>query len=441
MKNKKLLIGIAAVFLLAVNIVHAQALDILLEPLSRFDIASLYQSYGFVIDCMLYFLLLVGAAQAGLSKMFEGRGGKAIIIGVGLALSISICYWEAQSGFRLANLWPLALIIVFVTFGIAFYNMLKGAPCSRGVGLLAFAFLFFFFQSLAPSLEGWFSANPNEYVRLIWSLLQVAGVFAIIWGIIELIRCMGSGGSAPGPTRTPSTPSQQVPQTQPGPQQTSQPGPQRARGPGEGPEIRPEQNVLQELIKTLDAKLKLISRILMSIKNYYKSKAAMLDKFISLYENNKIDEADKVFKEISETLKEELVMGDEDARNAEALLLRLKELTEQAGEGVEEKLKQYGGFFEEFFSKTSLNDLIKSEEETIKIILGLKSIIKEQSELFRKGVSEMQEIKNAEKMEKLLKKEAQQLKSLSGLFEEESKLIEGLSEKIQKISGGREGSQ
>ncbi|MBU0535381.1 MAG: hypothetical protein KKE20_00290 [Nanoarchaeota archaeon] len=243
-------------FLSAIYSVSAAPLDLLLSPLAKMDIGGTYARYGFVIDSLIYFVILLGAAEVALRKQFADRsksGAKAIVIGVGFALAFSIMFWEWRSGFRLASIWPLALALVFITFGLAFYNFIKGGTCQKAVGLLSFAFLFYFFQGLVPQIAIWFLANPNTYVRFMWAVLHLMALIALVWGVIELLRCLGvggggssggggsggggsGGGSGPGTTR-PSGPSAPVntpsnrPDEQPRP--APQPGP---RPPGTEPD-------------------------------------------------------------------------------------------------------------------------------------------------------------------------------------------------------------
>ena len=54
----------------------------LLKPFEYLDISSLYNNYSFIIDAIIAFLIFFGVAKVTLGKRFEGRGGKAIIIGI-----------------------------------------------------------------------------------------------------------------------------------------------------------------------------------------------------------------------------------------------------------------------------------------------------------------------------------------------------------------------
>ncbi|MBU0536057.1 MAG: hypothetical protein KKE20_03770, partial [Nanoarchaeota archaeon] len=147
------------------------------------------------------------------------------------------------SGFRLASIWPLALVMVFFTFGLAFYNFIKGGACERGVGMLAFAFLFFFFQALVPSLTAWFARHSNQYVRLIWSIMLLVAIVCLVAGVIELLRCLGVGSGSGGGGSGPSGPS-----PGPGPIPGPGPSPRPEPGPGENPDFSEALSLLSNLI-------------------------------------------------------------------------------------------------------------------------------------------------------------------------------------------------
>ena len=249
MKDRTIIKGMLAIFLLILSAasVIAAPLDLVLDPLARFDIAGTYARYGFIIDGLIYFMILLGAAEVALRKQFASKskqGAKAIVIGVGFALAISVMFWEWRSSFRLASIWPLALIMVFFTIGLVFYNFIKAGvgACQKALGLLTFAFLFFFFQSLVPGAAAWFARSSNAYLRLLWSIAILIAVFCIIWGIVELIRCLGIGGGkgpSPNPQPEPQPRPQPGPGPQPGPQPEPQPEPQDPDDEGGGEEGEP----------------------------------------------------------------------------------------------------------------------------------------------------------------------------------------------------------
>jgi hypothetical protein len=60
--------------------VFAAPMDVVLGPMSRLSIAGLYSSYGYVIDCFIYFLVLLGAAEAGLPASGRQRADSGLPI-------------------------------------------------------------------------------------------------------------------------------------------------------------------------------------------------------------------------------------------------------------------------------------------------------------------------------------------------------------------------
>ena len=69
-------------------------LDTFFRPFENLDIEKTYDQYSVFIDLIIYLLIFVGLSQAVLSKKFQGRGGKAVVISVGLILTISMIIAE-----------------------------------------------------------------------------------------------------------------------------------------------------------------------------------------------------------------------------------------------------------------------------------------------------------------------------------------------------------
>jgi len=99
-KNKVIILfSLLFIFILFSSIAYAPDnfdLGNILGNLQGFDIGKAYEQYPLLIDAVLYFIIFVGIAQAVLSKKFEGRGGKAVVVGVGVTLAIAIIFWEAN---------------------------------------------------------------------------------------------------------------------------------------------------------------------------------------------------------------------------------------------------------------------------------------------------------------------------------------------------------
>jgi len=126
MNKKRVYIAIIAIvlFTLLATTVVAQLLEPILRPIADINIIGVMQGpYGIVVDTILIFVILVGAAMAGLGERFADN--KSIAVAVGIALALGGAYGEYVTGFRMINLWPLAMVMVLLAFGFAAYNYFK----------------------------------------------------------------------------------------------------------------------------------------------------------------------------------------------------------------------------------------------------------------------------------------------------------------------------
>lgn len=197
MKKRQIYVALFILALLGLlsSAVYAQSmLDPVLKPFERVNIGQIYARYWYIIDCVMYFIILVGVSQFALSKQFEGRGGKAVIIGVGVSLAIAASYFEYKTKFMLiATLGPLAVIAVIILFLVAIYKFATALGGEGSTfGMLAFAFLFFYVSAMMPQVAAWF--NRYEWTKLIWALLNILAIVFLIWGMIRLISSIASGG-------------------------------------------------------------------------------------------------------------------------------------------------------------------------------------------------------------------------------------------------------
>ncbi|MCX8147289.1 MAG: hypothetical protein N3D84_02380, partial [Candidatus Woesearchaeota archaeon] len=341
MENKKrgivsLVIMMSLFFFLLIPAVFA--LFAQLPFLSQFapNIADIYMKYSYFIDSIIYFLILVGAAQVVFEKKFAGRGGKAIIIGVGVSLAIAAAVWEYRSGFMLIKLWPLAMIIFFLAIAMAFYNFLKHiTDISRAMALLSMAFLFYFFQALAPGFASWFSANPHSSIRLIWSLLNIVALVCLIWGVIDLFRSIFSGGGE-STSHVSEQPSE-------GPERNEEKTRAKPTTQPTTPHISKPHEMYKELLALREKGMKIgeiISKKLIKITDYiktdYEKKKNLIKEFYTTYEKN-WKEAKKSIEEIKKIVKRDIGLSKEEEAELKKILKEIEEIVKHLGE--EEKVK------------------------------------------------------------------------------------------------------
>jgi len=107
--------------------IQTSALDRILRPFTFIDIRMI-DSYQMPVSLFIYTLLFVGAAQASLGNRFPGRAGRAMSVGMGIMLSVSLVAMETRLGFSLLKqLGPWALGIVCLLCGIVVFRLLRFA--------------------------------------------------------------------------------------------------------------------------------------------------------------------------------------------------------------------------------------------------------------------------------------------------------------------------
>ncbi|PIN87345.1 hypothetical protein COV19_00490 [Candidatus Woesearchaeota archaeon CG10_big_fil_rev_8_21_14_0_10_44_13] len=198
----KLFLGIFFLFTLFSTAVYAQGnpFDVIFRAVER--IGPLYAKYFYAIDCIMYAVILIGAAQYALNQQFEGRGGKAVIIGLGSSLAIAASYFEYRqgaSGFKLiGNLAPAAVILTLILFMFLFYRLFTNLGANgRVAGMLMFSIGFFYINSQFPQIGAW-AISKGDWLAFVWAILEAMAIIMFVWGIIELIamfvKASGVGG-------------------------------------------------------------------------------------------------------------------------------------------------------------------------------------------------------------------------------------------------------
>jgi len=147
--------------------VTAGLLEDVFAPFRDMDIASFYSNYSSVIDAIIFCLIFVGLAQVTLGKRFgKSKGAKAIVAGVGLALTFALVIMEQTMDFSLAQFGPYAAAIFVILAASVLFYLLRtlgvGGTASFSASYVIVYFLlravvpsfFYYLQSKAPGLHG-----------------------------------------------------------------------------------------------------------------------------------------------------------------------------------------------------------------------------------------------------------------------------------------------
>jgi cell division protein FtsB len=150
-------------------------------------IDNFYSTYSTIIDLFIYTLLFIGISQATLGKHFPSRGGKAVVVALGLALAIGLVMSEKTIGFNLRSFGPIAAGILIILVGIMIFLGLKRAGSTSIVATaVAFLITYFIILTVIPGFAQWITSN--SYTS--WIHLLVIIAFAII--IYKILKSLFS---------------------------------------------------------------------------------------------------------------------------------------------------------------------------------------------------------------------------------------------------------
>lgn len=159
-------------------------LDRALGPFRDLDFSTFYDQYAGLIDMAIYLALFVGLALATIGKRLQGRGGKAVVIAIGIAMALGLAATERSLGFNLKSLGPLAGLVIIVLLGVALLEGLKHTRIGIfGGGSLAFVISYSILRAVAPGVFAW----VEEKAPIVDFLVLVAICIAV-WKIVAAAR-------------------------------------------------------------------------------------------------------------------------------------------------------------------------------------------------------------------------------------------------------------
>ncbi|MBK8943628.1 MAG: hypothetical protein IPM32_00010 [Ignavibacteriae bacterium] len=184
--NKYFIIGSFIIFSILINSSFASGnlLTEILSPFEATNFSEIYDSYSSIIDFIIYVILFVGLAQVTIGKIFDSRGGKAMVVAIGLVLAIGLVISESIIGFNLRSFGPLAATIFIFLVGFVIYHGIKSTGMEAfGAISISLVVTYFSIRSIAPSYFDWM--KDNEYMGWMHSVILIAVVISI-YNIIKL---------------------------------------------------------------------------------------------------------------------------------------------------------------------------------------------------------------------------------------------------------------
>ena len=178
--NKKgLMIFVSLMFfLLLASFVSANLLTEILSPFETTNFSEIYDSYYSIIDFIIYTILFVGLSQVSLGRHFDSRGGKSVVVAIGLVLAIALTISESALGFNLRSFGPLAAAIFIFFVGLVIYLGIKSAGMeSVGAISISLVLTYFSIRSVSPGFFDWMI--NNEYLAWLHSVILIAVLISI----------------------------------------------------------------------------------------------------------------------------------------------------------------------------------------------------------------------------------------------------------------------
>lgn len=149
-----------------------------------YSIAALYSQYHVFIDAILFLLIFLGLGKAFLLEHFK-KGGTALYIAVGLALTLGLLLWEERTGFSIIyNLGPISIIALLVALYVWIKQATKSHLWATGLTLALLLLLINMFQEFSDFF--FFMQPVFETFRQNGALLFWGGIALVI--IIFFVR-------------------------------------------------------------------------------------------------------------------------------------------------------------------------------------------------------------------------------------------------------------
>lgn len=186
-----------AVFLLLLSLMAASVMadnnlfrDIT-DPFADFDLGEVYDEPGraFFIDLIIYAIIFISMAVAGLKNQFGGKKALPVVMGVVLALALSMAAQRAD--FRLLDQGaPFAVGIFILFLGLTLYRLIRHHNFNWKVTVL-----FLWFITISSAFDDKIRALGGGVGAIAMSVFTIAAVAA---GVALFFSYKGGGGGLAG---------------------------------------------------------------------------------------------------------------------------------------------------------------------------------------------------------------------------------------------------
>lgn len=167
-----------------------------------FNFTGLYQSYGYVIDAVIFLLIFLGLAQSVFRERFkESRG---LYVGVGLFLSFALLLWEEQTGISLLQAFgPMVFGFFVIVLAVVVVRWLSHelgwSPFASGALVYLVLYWILFKTKNSRVILDWLvSIWPGFERFLVGGLLDILMLLAAGFVVFKVIAFLWSKVKPPG---------------------------------------------------------------------------------------------------------------------------------------------------------------------------------------------------------------------------------------------------
>jgi len=153
------------------------------DYLKNFELARVYSDYSALFDFFIYLFIFLGITKVVLEERFEGKGGEAIIIGIGTALALSLAVAEQRYDFNLGQISSFAAGIIILIMGFMLFQLFTKLGIAFS-GMLTFVSIYFFVSAITPEFFNWI-ADKLPIVNLILVIAVIVSIIKIVYKLLQ----------------------------------------------------------------------------------------------------------------------------------------------------------------------------------------------------------------------------------------------------------------
>ena len=148
------------------------------------DLLVIYEQNSTWFDFFIFLIIFLGLTQAVFGDSHLKKQSKTLSIGISLALSIGLVFWERNTGVNLLTLGPLAFLIINLLIFYTVFALLKKMGTEWWVaGAWAYVIFFIILILFGPQLLDWLPISIDQLFPVLNFLFWVC----LLIGLVGLI--------------------------------------------------------------------------------------------------------------------------------------------------------------------------------------------------------------------------------------------------------------